>query len=141
MKIKDVQQAWDDDVLTGELMYTLPSAPQCQGLNTTKCNPHSTPKYGWMPNPKNPDPRTNLNRYDFIRRAGDPDWYWTKGDLAKHGWWLICGRLRVGWRSVRIRAYDGAREYLGFKRGSEGNLKDANIITLSWSLFNAYLQV
>lgn len=88
MKIKDVQQAWDDDVLTGELMYTLPSAPHCQGLNTTKCNPHSTPKYGWMPNPKNPDPRTNLNRYDFIRRAGDPDWYWTKGDLAKHGWWL-----------------------------------------------------
>lgn len=88
MPEKEVQAAWDDDVLTGELMYSLPSAPHCQGRNTSECNPHTIPPYGWMPLPKNPDPRTELNRHDFERRAGDPAWIGTKGDLAMHGWWF-----------------------------------------------------
>lgn len=88
MAEKEVQAAWDDDVLTGELMYSLPSAPHCAHRDDGKCDPHAVPKHGWMPLPENPDPRTDLNRHDFERRAGDPAWLFTKGDLGMHGWWF-----------------------------------------------------
>jgi hypothetical protein len=88
METKEVQTGWDD-VLTGELMYSLPPAPHCRRHpEQSQCDPHAVPAYGWMPLPVNPDPRTALNRQDFVRHAGDPAWFATIGDLGMHGWWF-----------------------------------------------------
>lgn len=88
MPENEVQLAMDDDVLTGELMYSLPPAPHCRNSHQPKCDPHRIPEYGWMPLPENPDPRTDLNRHDFVRHAGDPAWIGTIGELGMHGWWF-----------------------------------------------------
>lgn len=102
MSKEDVQAAWDDDVLTGEIMWSLPSAPHCRPPPSHShregdslpdyCDPQWTAPWGWQPGPPNPDPRTDLNRLDFLRHAVDPDWvgswFGRAGDLATHSWWF-----------------------------------------------------
>ncbi|KAL1411468.1 hypothetical protein Q8F55_002424 [Vanrija albida] len=70
----EIVRSFDDDVLTGELMY---------------CDVRTPPENGWLwPLPRGEDRRTGLIRLDFLRRMGDPAVWLVKGDLAWHGWWL-----------------------------------------------------
>ena len=67
--------------------YTLPSAPQCQvhpNASSIRCDPYIPPYWGYLAPPPSPDPRTGLIRHDLGRRMGDPGWWWTRGDIARH---------------------------------------------------------
>lgn len=113
MPKEEVQASFDDDVLTGEIMWSLPSAPHCRPQQNSAhsahvvdslpdyCDPNWVPPWGMQPAPPNPDPRTDLNRLDFVRRAADPDWvgaWFSGGDLATHSWWFkFEERYRAEW--------------------------------------------
>ncbi|KAK8847330.1 hypothetical protein IAR55_005187 [Kwoniella newhampshirensis] len=103
MSRQDIEASWDDDVLTGEIMYCLPSAPRCRlphghdsdtGSPLTiqslpdYCDPHKPPPWGYQAAPPSRDPRTALVRYDFGRRMGDKDVWFVKGDVARHSFWF-----------------------------------------------------
>ncbi|KAK4685573.1 hypothetical protein P7C73_g4576, partial [Tremellales sp. Uapishka_1] len=91
MPREEIETWWDDDVLTGELLFCLPPAPQCRGpLDTLPpyCDPRRPPPWGWRCPPSSPDPRTGLIRHDFLRRMGDKYVWFIKGDLARHSYWF-----------------------------------------------------
>ncbi|WWD21417.1 hypothetical protein CI109_105902 [Kwoniella shandongensis] len=100
----DIEWSYDDDVLTGEIMFDLPSGPQCRRQSSHDssnvellpdyCDPHRPPPWGWTSSPLSPDPRTDLVRYDFVRRMGDKDVWFVKGDVARHSWFF---KFPEGW--------------------------------------------
>ncbi|RSH91486.1 hypothetical protein EHS25_009785 [Saitozyma podzolica] len=97
MSRQEIEAWWDDDVLTGELMFCLPPAPHCRPQSLANhilhplpayCDPRLPPPWGYTAPPPNPDPRTDLIRYDLLRRMGDKAVWFVKGDVARHSWWF-----------------------------------------------------
>ncbi|ORY27905.1 hypothetical protein BCR39DRAFT_588985 [Naematelia encephala] len=114
MTRQEIETWWDDDVLTGELMFCLPPAPHCREPNRSSlslhhsteeslpeyCDPRAPPPWGWLAPPPSPDPRTNLIRYDFLRRMGDEVIWFIKGDVARHSWWFkFLERYEKEWKT------------------------------------------
>ncbi|WWC88105.1 uncharacterized protein L201_003009 [Kwoniella dendrophila CBS 6074] len=96
MSRQEIEAWWDDDVLTGEIMFCLPSGPWCQSSSRSTdssaskyspayCDPHKPPFYGYGSNPPDLDRRTGLIRYDYVRHMGDENVRIVKGDIGIHG--------------------------------------------------------
>ncbi|KAL7418343.1 hypothetical protein Q5752_006801 [Cryptotrichosporon argae] len=110
MSREEIEVWWDDDVLTGEIMFCLPSAPHCRphphAPQPAFCDPRAPPPLGWYAPPPDPDPRTGLRRHDFGRRMGDRDVWFLKNDVATHSWFF---KSDDGYETEWVRTVKGRR--------------------------------